>query len=156
MDVKKKKKLTWQVLSFKRPHNVLPCIQRKYFEMNFRTQTNSNVQIWGKQGCLVVLSTNINWASVKFLALYQLIWSCFCCLVATSCLFCDPMVCSAPGSSVHGFPRQDCWSRLPFPSPGDLADPGIKPESPALARNSYPLYHQGSLVYCIYQTGLFT
>ena len=30
------------------------------------------------------------------------------------------------------FPRQEHWSGLPFPSPGDLADPGIKLESPAL------------------------
>ena len=30
-----------------------------------------------------------------------------------------------------GFPRQEYWSRLPFPPPGDLPDPGIKPESPA-------------------------
>ena len=32
-----------------------------------------------------------------------------------------------------GFPRQEYWSGLPFPSPGDLPDPGIKPMSPALA-----------------------
>ena len=32
-----------------------------------------------------------------------------------------------------GFPRQEYWSGLPFPPPGDLPDPGIKPESPALA-----------------------
>ena len=32
-----------------------------------------------------------------------------------------------------GFPRQECWSGLPFPSPGDLLDPGIKSMSPALA-----------------------
>ena len=31
------------------------------------------------------------------------------------------------------FPRQEYWSGLPFPSPGDLPDPGIKPTSPALA-----------------------
>ena len=31
-----------------------------------------------------------------------------------------------------GFSRQVCWSGLPFPSPGDLPDPGIKPKSPAL------------------------
>ena len=31
------------------------------------------------------------------------------------------------------FSRQDYWSGLPFPSPGDLPDPGIKPMSPALA-----------------------
>jgi len=30
------------------------------------------------------------------------------------------------------FSRQEYWSGLPFPSPGDLPDPGIKPESPAL------------------------
>ena len=32
-----------------------------------------------------------------------------------------------------GFPRQEYWSGLPFPSPGDLPDPGIKSMSPALA-----------------------
>ena len=32
-----------------------------------------------------------------------------------------------------GFSRQECWSGLPFPSPGDLPDPGIEPVSPALA-----------------------
>ena len=32
-----------------------------------------------------------------------------------------------------GFPRQEYWSGLPFPSPGDLPDPGIKPKSPELA-----------------------
>ena len=31
-----------------------------------------------------------------------------------------------------GFSRQEYWSRLPFPSPGDLPHPGIKPRSPAL------------------------
>ena len=54
------------------------------------------------------------------------------CLVAQSCptLF-DPMDCSPPGSSV-GFSRQEYWSGLPFPSPGDLPNPGIKPRPPAL------------------------
>ena len=31
-----------------------------------------------------------------------------------------------------GFSRQECWSGLPFPSPGDLPDPGIEPGSPTL------------------------
>ena len=31
------------------------------------------------------------------------------------------------------FPRQEYWSGLPFPSPGDFLDPGIEPTSPALA-----------------------
>ena len=33
----------------------------------------------------------------------------------------------------RGFPRQENRSGLPFPPPGDLANPGIKPTSPALA-----------------------
>ena len=44
------------------------------------------------------------------------------------------ITCQAPLSM--GFPRQEYWSGLPFPSPGDLLDPGIKPSSltsPALA-----------------------
>ena len=32
-----------------------------------------------------------------------------------------------------GFPRQEYWGRLPFPTTGDLPDPGIEPASPALA-----------------------
>ena len=32
-----------------------------------------------------------------------------------------------------GFPRQEYWSGLPFPPPGDLRNPGIVPMSPALA-----------------------
>ena len=47
-----------------------------------------------------------------------------------SCLtLCDPMD-QAPPSM--GFSRQEYWSGLPFHSPGDLPDPGIKPRSPAL------------------------
>ena len=57
--------------------------------------------------------------------------------VAQSCLLlCDPRCYSPPGSSVHGFSRQEYWSGLPFPTPGDLPHPGIRPASlvsPALA-----------------------
>ena len=45
-----------------------------------------------------------------------------------------------------GFSRQEYWSGLPFPSPGDLPDPGIEPLSPALAAK---LSHQGSPKYSI-------
>ena len=40
------------------------------------------------------------------------------------------VACHAPLSM--GFSRQEHWSGLPFPSPGDLPDPGIEPRSPAL------------------------
>ena len=37
-----------------------------------------------------------------------------------------------------GFFRQESWSGLPFPPPGDLPDPGIQPVSPALQADSLP------------------
>ena len=46
------------------------------------------------------------------------------------------VACQAPLSM--GFSRQEYWSGLPFPSPGDLPDPGIEPESPALKTDSLP------------------
>ena len=52
---------------------------------------------------------------------------------------CDPMDCSPPGSSVRGIPRQEYWSRLPFPSPEDLPNPGIKSRSSELQADSYHL-----------------
>ena len=50
-----------------------------------------------------------------------------------------------------GFPRQEYWSGLPFPSPGDLPNPGIEPASPALVEGFFtteppdisPRYLQG-------------
>ena len=45
-------------------------------------------------------------------------------------LFCAPMDYNPLGSSVYGI---EYWSVLPFPSLGDLPDPGIEPESPSLA-----------------------
>ena len=48
------------------------------------------------------------------------------------------MVCSLPGSSVHGIFQQEYWSGLPFPFPGDLLDPGIEPGSPALQADTLP------------------
>ena len=53
--------------------------------------------------------------------------------VAQSCLtLCDPMDCSLPGSPSVGFSRQEYWSGLPFPSPGDLPNSGMESGSPAL------------------------
>jgi len=44
------------------------------------------------------------------------------------------------------FSRQESWSGLPLPSPGDLPDPGIKPVSPALQVGSLPLKLSGILL----------
>ena len=50
-----------------------------------------------------------------------------------SCLtLCNHKNYSPPAPLSMGFPRQEYWSGLPFPSPEDLSDPGIEPVSPAL------------------------
>ena len=43
------------------------------------------------------------------------------------------------------FSRQEYWSGLPFPSPGDLPDPGTEPESPALQADTLPSEPPGKI-----------
>ena len=53
-----------------------------------------------------------------------------------------PMDCSLHQASPSmGFSSQEYWNGLPFPSPGDLPDPGIEPSSAALQADTYPLSH---------------
>ena len=55
-------------------------------------------------------------------------------LVAKSCpILVTPWTIACQGPLSTGFSRQEYWSGLPFPSPGDLSDPGIKHTPPALA-----------------------
>ena len=57
-------------------------------------------------------------------------------LVTQLCpVLCDPMDCS-PGALCVEFFRQEYWSGLPCPSPGDLPDSGIESGSPALQADS--------------------
>ena len=69
-------------------------------------------------------------------------------LVAQLCLIlCNPVVLAHQVPLSMGFSSQEYWSGLPFPPPGDLHDPGIKPSSPAsplLQADSSPLSHLGS------------
>ena len=51
---------------------------------------------------------------------------------------CNPMDYSLPASSYMEFSRQEYYSGLPFPSPGDLPHLGIEPASPALQADSLP------------------
>ena len=62
--------------------------------------------------------------------------------------FCDPRNCTPHAPLSMEFPRQEYWSGLPFPTPGDLPSPGIEPMNPCLLhmqpskKNKYysPLY----------------
>ena len=66
------------------------------------------------------------------------------CVLGNHVQLCGPVGCSSPGSSVLGFSRQEYWSGLPFPPPGDLPDLMIEPKSPAQQMDSLPLSHLGS------------
>ena len=58
-------------------------------------------------------------------------------------LWCVPLF-PTPWTVAHqapltvAFSRQECWSGLPFPSPGHLPDPGIEPGFPVLRADSLP------------------
>ena len=59
-------------------------------------------------------------------------------------LFATPWTVACEAPPPMGFSRQEYWSGLPFPSPGDLPDPGMEPGSPALQADLYHLRHQRS------------
>ena len=67
-----------------------------------------------------------------------------CAKLLQLCLtLCDARGCSSPGFSVYGVLQ--ARKLEPFPSPGDLPDPGIEPESPALQADSLPSEPPGKL-----------
>ena len=68
--------------------------------------------------------------------------------VAQSCpTLWNPVVCSQPGSSIHGIlHRQEYWSEFPFPSPGDLPDPGIEPRFPAFRADALTSEPPGKII----------
>ena len=69
-------------------------------------------------------------------------------LVAKSCLtLATPWTVTHQAPLSMGFPRQEYWSGLPFPPPGDLPNPGIKPGSPALQADCLPSEPPGKYVY---------
>ena len=73
-----------------------------------------------------------------------------CCLVTKSCLTLATtwtVACKAPLSM--GFPRQEYWSGLSFPSQWDLPDPGIDPQYPALAGGFFTTEPPGKPSLCI-------
>ena len=78
-----------------------------------------------------------------------------CCMLSHVRLFTTPwtVACQAPLSI--GFPRQESWSGLPFPFPGDLPDPGIEPRSPvspALTGRFFTTEPPGTLIDGMYLT----
>ena len=59
-------------------------------------------------------------------------------------LFCNPWTVAHQAPLFMEFPRQAYWNGLPFPFPGDLPNPEVKPAPSALQVDSLPLSHLGS------------
>ena len=55
-------------------------------------------------------------------------------------LFVTPWTIAYQAPPSMRFSRQECWSGLPFPSPGDLPNPGIEPRSPALQADTFTVW----------------
>ena len=74
-----------------------------------------------------------------------LLRSCLCLvkLLSRVQLFVTPWTVAYQAPPSMGFSRQECSSGLPFPSPGDLPDPGIEPGSPALQADALPTEPSG-------------
>ena len=60
-------------------------------------------------------------------------------------LFASPWTVAYQAPPSMGFSWQGYWNELPFPSPGDLPDPGIKPGCPALQADALPSEPPGKL-----------
>ena len=60
-------------------------------------------------------------------------------------LFATPWTVAHQAPPSMGFSRQEYWSGLPFPSPGDLPNPGIQPGSPASQADTLPSEPPGKL-----------
>ena len=71
-----------------------------------------------------------------------------CCCFPLSCilLFVTPCTLAHQAPLSMDFPRQEYWSGLPFPSPGDLPNPEIEPGSPTLQPNSLPSEPSGKFM----------
>ena len=61
-------------------------------------------------------------------------------------LFATPWTVAHQASPSMEFSRHEYWSGVPFPSPGDLPDPGIEPRSPALQGDALPSEPPGTLL----------
>ena len=90
-----------------------------------------------------------------FSFLFQLgLWWCFCFqkerkakLLSRVWLFATPWTAASQAPPSMGFSRQEYWSGLPFPSPGDLPNSGIEPGSPSLQVDALPSKPPGKPIF---------
>ena len=105
------------------------------------------VGVRGKNGVFFFYPRFNKWQCFTFLKVGKIIHLIYHLLVlihSPDRLFVTPRIVAHQAPRSMGFPRQEYWSGLPFPSPVDLPDPEIKPVSPASQVDSLLLSHGGS------------
>ena len=85
---------------------------------SYRWSQSTGKQSWEVSNLEIRNQQDLIWSEVKSLSRVR--------------LFATPWTVAHQAPPPMGFSRQEYWSGLPFPSPGDLPDPGIKPRSPTL------------------------
>ena len=108
-------------------HLIKPWL-RKIFSKKWK-----KVHAWG-QGFPLICSLRVMTDCIRLLAKFN--WGCEWKLFSR--VFETPWTIAPQVLLSTGFSRQEYWSGLPFPSPGDLADPGSEPGSFALQADSLP------------------
>ena len=72
--------------------------------------------------------------------------------VSACSVFLTPWTVAHDASLSRRFPRQEYWSRLPFPPPGDLPNPGIEPRSPTLWADALTSEPPGLVIHSVYMS----
>ena len=101
----------------------------------------SSTIYWKDYLCSIVLFLLFSWISIDYMYLlyltsidciYRLLCSIWVKSLSRVQLFATLWIVAYQPALSIGFSRQEYWSGLPFPSPGDLPEPGIEPGSPTL------------------------
>ena len=133
------------------------CLCASSFRWACRKLCTGWQDAYWKKKCWVMMPSDASLNLKKDIVLGSVIFNIFMCnldknrkrwwLLGHQVMF---SIFATPWTVVHQAPlsmefsRQEFWSGLPFPSPGDCPNPGIKPKSPALQAESFLLIHQGS------------